>query len=320
MGNSNSNAKTLDSKAVNTLEQLVQPNSSTLNNVNVETTFDEDLEEVIKEKPILPKIVATETVKTTINKPTGITNVNKTISLEEVNNRLGNGENNKVNNQFVNQVETTDELVGGKKRYEKYDVFKMMKKLEDGLKGGADVDEVSISSDNEALEHIKKVITKQLKELKQTKQMGAGSCGCEQSRVNSKKGGYYESDSSTSTDSSVDTSDSSYTTSESSEYGKRKSKKDKSKKSKKNKFVETSSSNFIVDSSQTGGDEDEEVSSRPRNRRGKQYDDDNDEEEVEIETTNDEVSDEGLSIFPFNSSDVKSSASVKNYKMLRRKI
>jgi hypothetical protein len=29
---------------------------------------------------------------------------------------------------------------------------------------------------------------------------------------------------------------------------------------------------------------------------------------------------EGLSIFPFNSSDVKSSLSIKNYRMLRRKI
>ena len=35
---------------------------------------------------------------------------------------------------------------------------------------------------------------------------------------------------------------------------------------------------------------------------------------------NDDDESEGLSIFPFNSSDVKSSLSVKNYRMLRRKI
>ena len=41
-------------------------------------------------------------------------------------------------------------------------------------------------------------------------------------------------------------------------------------------------------------------------------------EKVEnIETSN---SEEGLSIFPFNSSDIKSSISAKNYKMLRRRV
>ena len=115
--------------------------------------------------------------------------------------------------------------------------------------------------------------------------------------TNSKKGGggrrsFIIGSSSTSDSSSDSSTDSSYSTSDSSEYGIKKAKKSKkSKKSKKNKFLESASSKYIVDSS----------------------------ESVEV-TSNNEASEEGLSIFPFNSSDVKSSASVKNYKMLRRKI
>ena len=171
--------------------------------------------------------------------------------------------------------------------------------MENKLSGGNKDEELSLSDDNEALGHIKNVILKQLNKLENTKQHGAGGCGCDKNS-NPKKGGggrrsFIIGSSSTSDSSSDFSTDSSYSTSDSSEYGIKKAKKlkksKKSKKSKKNKFLESASSKYIVDSS----------------------------ESVEV-TSNNEASEEGLSIFPFNSSDVKSSASVKNYKMLRRKI
>ena len=107
-------------------------------------------------------------------------------------------------------------------------------------------------------------------------------------------------DSSSSSSSSSDSSSSS-----SSELGKK-----KSKKSKKSKKVNYEAGKKSKKSKKVKG-------------KGKGKNGNRDENENENENTSNgdyESEQEGLSIFPFNSSDVKSSLSVKNYRMLRRKI
>jgi len=84
------------------------------------------------------------------------------------------------------------------------------------------------------------------------------------------------------------------------ESGKNK-KKSKSKSKSKSKYSKrhesSESSKFVIETSESGNSF-----------------------ENFKQTSNGEDSEEGLSIFPFNSSDVKSSLSIKNYRMLRRKI
>ena len=172
----------------------------------------------------------------------------------------------------------------------------MIKNLEDSYQnGGGDnlssPQETENMSDEKTMNHIKNIILKELDNLKDynADQLG-GDCGCDKNKQQGGNNNKYNDDSSSSTSSS---SSSSIV-----EHGK--NKKSKSKKSKSNKFKE-STSNFFIETSESGKDKESSSSNK-------------------IETSNDEDEEEGLSIFPFNSSDVKSSISVKNYRMLRRKI
>ena len=218
-----------------------------------------------------------------------------------------------------------------RKRYTKYDLFKMLKEIDSEFQmGGNDEQDDNESSlnDEKSLEHIKSVILKELENLKNSKsqQLGGSGCGCDSgnkkklastkklSNVNidnqKQVGGTIMVDDSSSSTSSTD--DSSSTDSDNEAGKKSKKSKKSSKKNKKSKSIkkynqsdsDDNSSRFFIETSESGK---EKVTSN-----GEDSDKKNDNEDNEDS--------EGLSIFPFNSSDVKSSLSIKNYRMLRRKI
>jgi len=260
------------------------------------------------------------------------------------------------NNATLSKLKPIPKLIGGdfenqynqKKRYTKYDLFKMLQEMDSEFQRGGNDNtengEESDLSDTKAMEHIKNVILKELNNLKANKanQLG-GNCGCDGTKENKmplKKinmkniileednelvGGYRGKreervdDSSSSTSSSTSSSSS---TSIKPENGKRKGKK-QGKKTKQNKnnlkqSTDTDSSKFFIETSESGKGDNEEVTSNGKNDDSS----DNKKNNKKSSSSSDEQKDseEGLSIFPFNSSDVKSSLSVKNYRMLRRKI
>ena len=163
-------------------------------------------------------------------------------------------------------------------RYAKYDIFKLINELEqnyqNGGSNGKENNDLTVNNNNDeslsseqAMEHIKKIILKELKGLQGLKgieQTGAG-CGCDAVKKNNihksianlnQQGGLGSEDDEDSDDSSSSTSSSS----DSDEYGKQgpkskkisvKSKKPKSKKPKSKK-LESSSSNLFIDPSESG--------------------------------------------------------------------
>ncbi len=252
---------------------------------------------------------------------------------------------------------TLTELYGGgvgsssRNRYAQYDVFEELAKLDEEeqqekAQSGGDGEQVKptdmkdISSD-EAMKQVKETIINHLNSLKAKQAQTAGSCGCD-SNLNKKTGGskshmlvvgpqrkLYRDDSDTSTTTSDSSASSTSSHTSSSEVGKKKS-KSKAKGKGKNKAVDESSSmNFIIDTTESGA-EVVEVVEEVKPRRGRTST-----RRRRIETSNDDSSsssdsngdnddepdtEEGLSIFPFNSSDVKSSVSSQNFKTLRRRV
>lgn len=207
-----------------------------------------------------------------------------------------------------------------------------------------EVVDVSVNqTSDEALDKVRNAILERLndlgKNLNPEAKVGGGSCGCENRAVNdSKTGGstnllatgpqtklYQDaSDSSSTTSTSSASTTSSHTSS--SEVG-RKKKTSKSKSTKRStKFdIEESSESFILDTSETGT----EPELKPRGRRNKRvvHDTSNGDSSSSSSSSNSnsesnssDDSEEGLSIFPFNSSDVKSSVSSQNFKTLRRRV
>lgn len=264
----------------------------------------------------------------------------------------------------ANLSETSDNIFNGlenktgRKRYTKYDLFKILRDLDvdteapqqggnpDGNPDG-DNDDKSSLNDDKSMEHIKNIILKELETLKTNKsqQLGGSGCGCESSgdKKNSRKSSSKSSsklnlnnvviddiEKQTGGTIIIDASSSSTTSddseSSSSELGKaKKSKSSKSSKSsKKSKYSSKSKkiqkqestdsdSHFQIDTSESEfGDGKEQTSNGESDEKSESEKRKPKEEETDSE--------EGLSIFPFNSSDVKSSQSIKNYRMLRRKI
>lgn len=251
----------------------------------------------------------------------------------------------------------------GRKRYTKYDLFKILRDLDveteadlNNIRGGEGIQETqetkekkpnesdsdnSSLNDEKSMAHIKNVILKELETLKtnKSKQMGGNGCGCGTTntgadsgvKTNSRKsssklnlnnvvvegeenkqmGGMVIIDASSSSTTSDESTSSSSSSSSSSELGKKK--KSKGKKLLKKKETETSDSRFFIETSESGISNDHLNDSEDENTSNGENDD-LDEKKHKSE------SEEGLSIFPFNSSDVKSSLSIKNYRMLRRKI
>lgn len=248
----------------------------------------------------------------------------------------------------LNLSETSDNILyelknkTGRKRYTKYDLFKILRDLDidtdvENQKGGGDDSDNNTSlDDNKSMEHIKNIILNELETLKNNKsnQLGGNSCGCSGDKKNSYKSNIKFNMNNIIVDDDenkqlggtviIDASSSSTTTddseSSSSEFGKQKVKKTKGKKYPKKIEYESESedSKFFIETSESRQEHDRHYSDE------KSSNGDTDEKMKENSETDkikqESESEEGLSIFPFNSSDVKSSVSIKNYRMLRRKI
>jgi len=211
--------------------------------------------------------------------------------------------------------ETDIRFKSDRQRYLRYNIFKVIQKLEDVERmyqhkkqrggndpnGPADEEEYAdITSDNDAINHIKDLINKELTSLKNNQ---SGGCECNDPKPMT--------------------------------GGKKKAKAAAKGKGKKlsrsegvNKQYETSSS-----SSSTTGDDSSSDSSGSDSETGINSNSSLHNSETETETENESESgvsssqsetmssqNGGLSIFPFNSSEVRSSRSEKNMKMIRRKI
>lgn len=207
----------------------------------------------------------------------------------------------------------------------------------------AEVDIRDNQTSDEALEKVRNTILSHLEQLNKNKVGGGGGCGCD--GYENAKGGntsmlvsgpqkkLYRDDSATSSTTSTSSESTSSSQSSSTELGKKS--KGKGKKKVSTKFnIEETSSTFIIDSSETGNDrelksrrrkavdtsnDDNSSSSssselKPRGRKNKKATDNSKSSSSESD------SEGGLSIFPFNSSDVNSSVSSKNLKTLRRRV
>jgi len=262
----------------------------------------------------------------------------------------------------ANLSETSDDIFNGlenktgRKRYTKYDLFKILRDLDvdtevpqqgGNLDGNSDDNSVDKSAgnsdDDKSMEHIKNIILKELEILKTNKSQQLGGCGCDGSgdkknshKLSSKLNLNYDvvDDSETKQlggtviiDASSSSTTSDDSESSSTELGKaikskssklsKSSKKSKSKHSSKSKKIqkqesESSDSNFHIDTSESEfGDEKEQTSNGESDEKSE-----SEKRKSKEETDNEE----GLTIFPYNSSEVKSSLSTKNYRMLRRKM
>lgn len=212
------------------------------------------------------------------------------------------------------------------------------------------VDVATNQTSDEALDRVRNAILERLNDLgknlnPEMNKVGGGSCGCENRVVNdSKTGGstnllatgpqtkLYQDDSSTSTTTSTSSASTSSSHTSSSEVGRKKnvskSKSAKRTTKRSTKFdIEESSDSFILDTSETGTETEPEL--KPRGTRNKRvvHDTSNGDSSSSSSSSNSnseskssDDSEEGLSIFPFNSSDVKSSVSSQNFKTLRRRV
>ena len=218
-------------------------------------------------------------------------------------------------------------FTSNKNRYAKYNIFKIISKLENNTQLGGNDEEnqnTTLATDDNAIQHIKELISKELNNSNNSSQVGAG-CGCDTElkggakakktkatkakgkKTNKKKvlktknewGNMNNSSSSSSSSSSND--DTSSSSSSSSSLSSVNKKSSVNSTFKKTESLEKSDNNVnkVSDSTESDNTEsnDESASS-------------NEDESVE----------NGLSIFPFNSSEVNSSASEKHLTMLRRKI
>lgn len=217
------------------------------------------------------------------------------------------------------QVEpSSSEQHGGKKnkkmssknRYSKYNIMNEMQKAEKDFLGGFNSQthsEIESSDENKSksIKHIRNIIMEELDNLNKESlnhghlhQIGAG-CDCDK-KEETQKGGNILSSSSSGSSSSFSSSDSSDASRKKSKKNKKYSKQSRSKgKKSKNSFLSDSDSDSDSDSNQFEG----RLVINSEN-----------------ETSNNSYTEEGLSIFPFNSSDVKSSISDKHQKILRRKL
>ena len=266
----------------------------------------------------------------------GITELDETIKVDQ----KGGKRSMPLINDFRNNLaETSDNISyglennGGRKRYTKYDLFKILRDLDvdtEGPQQGGGEDnnketENSSNDDNESMAHIKNIILKELETLKNSKssQLGGSGCGCNDSgdkkkshklssklnlkniivddMVHEQLGGTVVIDATSSSTTSKDSDSSSST-----ELGKSNKSFKKIKSVKKNESTDSDSdSKFFIQTSESGDGREQTSNSESdkSNRKNTKSD-----------------SEEGLSMFPFNSSDVNSSRSIKNYRMLRRKI
>lgn len=238
-----------------------------------------------------------------------------------------------------------------KRRYLRHNIFKILSQLDNVNKsqrgGNADEDEkyLSTSSDDEAIKHIKNIILREVNKLNSdsNNQLG-GDCGCDgnkgapvenkdeqrggakkkskkavkksksskSKKPRKQKGGdrRKKQDTETDTDRKKDNSSSSSSSSSSSED----TDTEESYNSKNKSSLNQSESSLDVKNKDTT----DVTESNESNSTDKS---DLSVEETETETESEGSQKGGLSIFPFNSSEIKSTVSEKkNMRMIRRKI
>ena len=269
------------------------------------------------------------------------------VSLEITELKEKNNENESKENQSKE-----NNIVGGKmkkERFRKYDVFRMINNLEkdfikeNNLQKGGNNNETEniVSSNEENMEHIKQVILKELDNLKEAELVG-GECGCDNDRKQRGAGSLNSSSSSSSNSSSSNTSSTgssttfeqlklndktnklaksvsgsndSYTNSYTNSNENIKPKIEKTMERSKSKTPKTSSKKVKKVSTSKGN-----KSKTNKSSKGKKSKVVESQSGGSFSFSNDNKSEEGLSIFPFNSSDIKSSSSIPNQRILRRKI
>ena len=233
------------------------------------------------------------------------------------------------NGEEENRYQDVDfDLVGGaqsndvrflarRRRYLRHNIFKILAELDNQQRGGnAEGEEekyLSTSSDDEAIKNIKNIILREVNKLNSSGAQSGGGCGCD-----SKEGEQTDEQ----------------------DGGAKKRRKSKSKKQKggdrrQKKTNDDSSSSSSSDSSSESSSEEsynakKQVASKKNNSKlesslrteSESEDSDNSSDNSNSdESETDESQKGGLSIFPFNSSEVKSSVSEKkNMRMIRRKI
>jgi hypothetical protein len=213
--------------------------------------------------------------------------------------------------------------ISSKNRYSKYNIVNEINKAEKDFLGGFNSQthseqEPDNQSKSKSIRHIRNIIMEELDNLNKASlnhehlnhehlnhehlnQLGAG-CDCDNSD-NQKGGSIFISSSSSSGDSKSSTD---FSSSDSSGVSRRKSKKNKknSKQSRsKGKKGSKGKKNFLSDSDSESDEFEGRLVINSDNN-----------------TSNNSNTEEGLSIFPFNSSDIKSSVSDKHQKILRRKL
>ena len=321
MGNTSS-AQQKEEKHIENIKTIFGDNGKdTGKDTDIETTIGySGVMEQVKNEPIVNK-------KESLPKLTAV--------VLEANNKTGAG-------QTGGKLDIRN--ISSRQRYHKYDVFKVLNEVQNNMNGGNQETESSITTDDKAMDHIKNVILSQLTELQKHKQHGAGSCGCDKKELKKRlKGGAFDSSSTSTTSAYSSSSDSSeegifqntknYIIEESSNLLGGTSDDENNKDSSSSSS--SSSSPQIKGKHSKKSDKSKHAKHEKHEKHGKhaknakhgkhgKHDEtsngDDEEEEVVEEEDEENEEEEGLSIFPFNSSDIKSSASVKNYKMLRRKI
>lgn len=252
----------------------------------------------------------------------------------------GNNEEDKYDNdvdfQLVGGANSNDlRFMARKKRYLRHNIFKILAELDNqqkggNVEGGEEEKYLSTSSDDEAIKNIKEIIMREVNKLNSSATQSGGGCGCDS---NNKDEDESENEQ---------------------EGGAKKRKGKKAKKSKKQKGGDRrrktkktdidSSSSDSSSSEDSSSDDDSEESYNAKRKTTKKVNLKNSEsslnsesdEENDNSSENSDNSDNydnsdnseseesqkgGLSIFPFNSSEVKSSVSEKkNMRMIRRKI
>ncbi len=207
--------------------------------------------------------------------------------------------------------------ISDKNRYSKYNIFNEIRKAETDFLGGfnsqthSEEEQEENSNNSKTVKHIRNIIMNELDNLnKETINQLGGGCDCDKEEEEEKEqiGGTLFISSSTSTAASSTSTD--YSSSDSSGYSRKKSKKSKkiNKQSGKQSRTKNSKKTKKDKRNYLGPSDDEYEGNLVINS------------ENELDTSNNSNTEEGLSIFPFNSSDVKSSVSEKHNKILRRKL
>jgi hypothetical protein len=249
---------------------------------------------------LLDTLNITELNRVNIKEPLPIIGGNNSDFEDEEDNfnRNFKGGNNPNYEEEDNLYRNT-KFISSKNRFNKYDLFKVINELENknkinkNLRGGnIEEEELSKSISNEdAMEQVQKIILQELEKVSNKNMTGGGDCGCNGSK-NNLEGGRKKT-------------------------VKKNQPEAKTKKTKKTLKGGVSSSEKIkLATSQSGSESSYNSSSISSSISSS-------EEELSSNGNNEEnekSEENGLSIFPMNSSDVNNSSSERKFRMLRRRV